>query len=131
MSDSPILSVKTIIQYPQQAQVGRTYVMTIDLQSDEGYEWGYDEEEYPIYCTVDSDIFSSKVVGEPTIIMHRFGGSYGAAKFLLTALPKAGKGEIRVGLINAWGVTVKILKVKQLEIIEAPPLVNNSRSSRG
>jgi hypothetical protein len=128
MSDSPILSVKTIIQYPQQAQVGRTYVMKIDLQSDEGYEWGYDEEEYPIYCTVDSDIFSSKVVGEPTIIMHRFGGSYGAAKFLLTALPKAGRGEIRVGLINAWGVTVKILKVKQLEILEAPPLVNNNPS---
>jgi SEFIR domain/NB-ARC domain len=128
MSDSPILSVKTIIQYPQQAQVGRTYVMMIDLQSDEGYEWGYDEEEYPIYCTVDSDIFSSKVVGEPTIIMHRFGGSYGAVKFLLTALPKVGRGEIRVGLINAWGVTVKILKVKQLEIIEAPPLVNNNYS---
>ncbi len=122
MSDSPILSVSPIITYPRQAQVGKTYLMTIDLQPDEGYEWKFKEEEYPIYCTLESDIFSSKVVGEPIILMHRFGGSYGAARFLMTALPKVGQGEIKIGLINAWGVTVKVLKVEKIAILAAPIL---------
>jgi formylglycine-generating enzyme required for sulfatase activity/GTPase SAR1 family protein len=119
MSDSPILSFSPIINYPRQAQIGKTYLMTIDLQPDEGYEWKFKEEEYPIYCTVDSDIFTSKVVGEPIILMHRFGGSYGAARFLMTALPKVGRGEIKVCLINAWGVTVKVLEVTQIDILES------------
>jgi formylglycine-generating enzyme required for sulfatase activity/nucleoside phosphorylase/tetratricopeptide (TPR) repeat protein len=117
MSDSPILSVKPIINYPRQVQVGETYWMTIDLQPDKGYEWKVKEEEYPVYCTVDSDIFTSKVVGEPIILMHRFGGSYGAARFLMTALPKVGQGEIKVCLINAWGVTVKVLKVDRIQLV--------------
>jgi hypothetical protein len=122
MSDSSILSVEPIIHYPRQAQVGKTYLMTIDLQPDKGYEWKINEEEYPIYCTVDSDIFTSKVVGEPIILMHRFGGSYGAARFLMTALPKLGQGEIKICLINAWGATVKVLKVEKIAILAAPIL---------
>jgi TIR domain/AAA ATPase domain len=118
MSDLPILSVSPIINYPRQAQVGKTYLMTIDLQADEGYEWTFREEEYPVYCTVKSDIFISKVLGEPIILMHRFGGSYKAARFRLTALPKVGYGEIEVSLINAWGTRVKVLKITQIEILE-------------
>jgi tetratricopeptide (TPR) repeat protein len=117
MSDSPILSFSPIINYPRQAQVGETYLITIDLQPNEGYEWKFKEEEYPVYCTVDSDIFTSKVVGEPIILMHRFGGSYGAARFSMTALPKVGQGEIKVCLINAWGVTVKVLKVDRIQLV--------------
>ena len=43
------LAVKPIIHYPREAQVGKTYLMTIDLQPEEGFEWQYEEEEYPIY----------------------------------------------------------------------------------
>jgi hypothetical protein len=80
MSDLKTLSVKPIVHYPCVAQVGKTYLMTIDLQVEEGFEWRYEEEEYPIYCSVDSDLFSSKPVGEPVIVLHRFGGSYGEAE---------------------------------------------------
>jgi hypothetical protein len=79
---SRAIAVKPIITYPREAQVGKTYLMTIDLQPEEGFEWQYEEEEYPIYCTVDSNLFSSKPVGEPVVVLHRFGGSYGEAKFL-------------------------------------------------
>lgn len=75
MSDHSLsLAVKPIIRYPREAQVGKTYLMTIDLQSEEGFEWQYEEEEYPVYCKVDSELFSSKSVGEPVVVLHRFGG---------------------------------------------------------
>jgi SEFIR domain/NB-ARC domain len=120
MSDSPIISVKPIIHYPRQAQVGKTYVMTVDLQTDEGFDWKYEEEEYPIYCVVESDSFKSKAVGEPTIVVHRFGGTYGAARFLLTTLDNVGESEIKIGLINAWGVSIKVLnsRVKIVALVE-------------
>jgi hypothetical protein len=113
MSDSRILSVKPIIHYPRVAQVGKTYLMTIDLEVEEGSEWQYEEEEYPIYCTVDSEIFNSKPVSEPVVVLHRFGGAYATAKFILQAsshLPKVylntvqKSPNITVRLTNRWGV---------------------------
>jgi ribosome biogenesis GTPase A len=108
---SRAIAVKPIITYPSEAQVGKTYLMTIDLQPEENFEWQYDEEEYPIYCTVDSNLFSSKPVGEPVVVLHRFGGSYGEAKFLLTATDEVTEGEVSITLVNAWGLSIKTIKV--------------------
>lgn len=112
MNDQSLsLAVKPIITYPLEAQVGKTYLMTIDLQPEEGFEWQYREEEYPIYCSVDSVLFISKPVGEPVIVLHRFGGSYGEAKFLLTTILETEKGEINISFINKWGIPTKVLKL--------------------
>jgi NB-ARC domain len=118
MSDSRILSVKPIIHYPRVAQVGKTYLMTIDLEVEAGAEWQYEEEEYPIYCTVDSELFSSKPMGEPVVVLHRFGGSYGASKFLLesSALPQ--QGTIRIVLVNRYGVPIKSLNLENIRLLE-------------
>lgn len=112
------LSVQPIICYPRQAEVGKTYLMTIDLQPSSD-EWPYEEEEYPIYCMLDtSPLFSCQPLGEPSVVLHRFGGSYGAAEFLLTAAPKESKGEITVTLVNNWGVPIRVLNLDQISIIE-------------
>jgi tRNA synthetases class I (W and Y) len=108
------LAVKPIIHYPREAQVGKTYLMTIDLQPEEGFEWQYEEEEYPIYCKVDSELFSSKPVGEPVVVLHRFGGSYGKAKFLLTASLVKQEGYSHVTLINRWGVSIQTLSLSSI-----------------
>jgi tetratricopeptide (TPR) repeat protein len=121
MSDSRILSVKPIIHYPRVAQVGKTYLMTIDLEVEMGAEWQYEEEEYPIYCTVDSELFSSKPVGEPVVVLHRFGGSYGEARFLLVADSEVKQGSLKIILINAWGVQFKVLNLDQIELIAERP----------
>ncbi|PSB33714.1 NACHT domain-containing protein [Stenomitos frigidus] len=120
MTDQSLsLAVKPIITYPREAQVGKTYLMTIDLHPDEGFEWQYEEEDYPIYCSVDSDLFSSKPVGEPVVILHRFGGSYGEAKFLLTAAHEEARGTIRIALVNARGVTVRNLSLTNVKTIQS------------
>lgn len=118
MIEQPSLfAVKPIITYPREAQVGKTYLMTIDLQPEEGFKWQYEEEEYPVYCKVDSEIFSSKPIGEPVVVLHRFGGNYGEAKFLLTAALEAGQGDISIILINAWGVPLKVVGLEQIQLL--------------
>jgi tetratricopeptide (TPR) repeat protein len=110
------LSVQPVVSYPREAQVGKTYLMTIDLKPS-GDEWPYEEEEYSIYCMLDtSPLFSSKPVGEPAVVLHRFGGTYGAAKFLLTAAQEEVKGDIKVTLVNGWGVPVKVLSLEDIQV---------------
>lgn len=113
------IAVKPIIKYPREAQVGKTYLMTIDLQLEEEFEWQYEEEEYPIYCSIDSNLFESKPVGEPVIVLHRFGGSYGEAKFSLTAIHV--EGDVKVTLTNRWGIPFKTFSL--------PSVVYNNKVS--
>ena len=117
--DKPSIPIKPVISYPHQAEVGKTYLMTVDLeQTDDFHQWHYEEEEYPIYCIVDTDfLFKSKPVGEPIILLHRFGGSYGAAKFLLTAAQEEMEGEIRITLKNGWGVPIERLTLNNIQIV--------------
>lgn len=111
------LSIQPVISYPREAQVGKTYLMTIDLQPSGDSEWLYEDEEYPIYCMLEtSPLFSSKPVGEPAVVLHRFGGSYGAAQFLLTATQEEMEGEIKVTLVNGWGVPIKVLCLNDIKI---------------
>jgi len=130
---SRAIAVKPIITYPREAQVGKTYLMTIELQPDENFEWQYEEEEYPVYCSVNSDLFSSKPVGEPVIVLHRFGGTYGFTKFLLTAIIEE-EGEIEVTLINRWGMPVRVLHLSQIKVkgftSEPEAMTDSPRGSR-
>jgi hypothetical protein len=129
MSNS-IVSVKPVIYYPRKAEVGKTYLMTIDLQPEDGYDWQnnwhYEKEEYPVSCAVESELFESKSIGAPVVVIHCFGGSYGAAKFLLKAGIEAKHGKIEVALINAWGVTFRILEVDNIELVTS--LISDSRT---
>ena len=119
MSEQPLLpiAVQPVVSYPHEAEVGKTYLMTIDLQVVEGSEWQFEEEEYPIYCMVDSEpLFKCKAVGEPAIVLHRFGGSYGSARFALIA-DQESQGEITITMINGWGLPVKQISLKNLRSI--------------
>ncbi len=119
------ISIQPIINYPRAAKVGKTYLMEIDIKQTGDFDkWNYEEEEYPIYCRVDTysqgdttPLFKIKIIGEPAVILHRFGGTYGAAKFLLTAAQKEMKGEIRVTLVNGWGVPLKRLRLEDVAVV--------------
>ncbi|MBD2519819.1 hypothetical protein H6G93_33725 [Nostoc sp. FACHB-973] len=100
--------------------------MTIDLQSSED-EWPYEEEEYPIYCMLDtSPLFSCQPLGESAVVLHRFGGSYGAAEFLLTAAQEEMQGEITVTLVNGWGVPIRVLSLGKISVTQ---VVTDSRET--
>lgn len=148
VNQSRRFAIRPVVHYPSQVQVGKTYLMTVNLFSEKEFEWRFEEEEYSVYCQVDSEVFKVEPVDEPVIVLHRFGGSYGEAQFLVTPtthpntrhragvrhdvaqlLPTphipdtqhtvdAQQGIIRVLLINAWGVPIKALNLDPIEITE-------------
>lgn len=131
MNDTLPLSIQPVISYPKEAEVGKTYLMEIDLQMPEsGFEWQYEEEEYLIYCMVNAgNLFTVRTVGEPAIVLHRFGGTYGNAKFLLEADIEEKSGSISVVFVNQWGTPIKSVNcgVTLQESILSPTLpIENS-----
>jgi len=105
------ITIEPIINYPRVAEVGKTYLMTVDLRPVvENAKWPYDEEEYTVYCMVDSEpLFHNEPLGESAVVLHRFGGSYGAANFLLNANQKEMIGSIQIHLANEWGLPLESL----------------------
>lgn len=98
------LLIKPVIHYPRVAQVGKTYLMTIDIQTEEIFSW--QEEECLIYCCVSSNSFKINPVSEPIVILHRLGNSYGESKFLLEAMHECSECTINISLNNQWGVSI-------------------------
>ena len=111
MAETSTLSVKPIIHYPREAQVGKTYLMTVDLQPKNDFDWQYEEEEYEIYCSVSSETCTCKSIGEPIITLHRFGGTYGEARFLFLALQEE-ESSLQVTLTNRWGISIQTIELK-------------------
>ena len=105
--ETEVLSVEPIISYPREAEIGKSYLLSIDfrplLTSEE--KWPLESEECTIYCLLSAEsLFSYRALGEPAVVIHRFGGSYGPARFLLTASDDEQEGKIHITLVNSWGV---------------------------
>src|SRR5690606_27023217 len=112
------ITIQPIISYPREAEVGKTYLMTVDIQTVSGEEyWPYQSEELELYCTVDSEpVFTTNPFGEPTIILNRFGGSYGPASFILTASSKEIEGNLRVNFVNGQGLLVYQVELPDIRV---------------
>jgi len=108
-------SVEPIISFPPEAVVGQTYLITVDLRATTG--WPFPEEEYPVYCIVDGGArFTSQAVGAGAVVLHRFGGTYGPAQFLVKVEAQPGAWPLLINLLSGWGaplgrvpVTIKVV----------------------
>lgn len=125
-----LFAITPVIHYPREMQVGKTYLMTIDLKSEEGFEWQYEEEEYPIYCKAIGEQFNIRPIGDPCIVLHRFGGSYGEAKILITALQPKIACQIRVNLTNRWGISIKQIILDSIKAVQILPSISAKQSIR-
>jgi hypothetical protein len=124
--DFPTIRLRPIISYPRRAQAGKSYLMTIDLQLEApGAPWPFPEEEYAISCILDTQPFFSyePLEGrEPAIVLHRFGGSYGPAQYMLTAAPhKLPKGAISITFTNPYGIPIAYTELECEVSREAQP----------
>ncbi|MBF8271849.1 MAG: protein of unknown function DUF323 [Magnetococcales bacterium] len=105
---NPHIDLVPIITCPSTATVGKRYLLSVDFRwkkSEGTDEWPFKTEEYPLTILVDAfPLFDSNPLGEPVVVIHRHGGSYGEARFLLTAANKPVKGNITLRLVadNGW-----------------------------
>lgn len=108
----PDLSVVPVVAYPKVAERGRSYLMTVDMASPPDQVWSVPEEEIEIGFVIDgSPLYTSRPLGTPSVIVHRFGGTYGAARFVLTAGDTVGEGPITLTILNPSGLPAKALRL--------------------
>ncbi len=121
MSDgkSSQIAIRPVISYPHRAELGRAYLMTIDLQLvGNGETLPANEEEWVFHCLLSSSpMFVNEPLGEPAVVLHRFGGTYGPARFMLTAANELGVGAIQVTLVNDWGMPVASYSLDGIEVV--------------
>ena len=121
---APELFVEPILQYPRLAAVGTGFLLTVDLKPQQyGESWAYSElEEIPIRCIINSGtLFRVEFLGEPVLIVHRYGGTYSPVRFLLTPEPSSlsKSGKVRITLANRFGVPMTVLETDAIVVQES------------
>ena len=111
------IKLKPIISYPCEAEVGESYLMAIDLQLETpNATWPFPEEEYVISFLLNTaPFFSYQPLKscEPSLVLHRFGGTYGPAQFLLTAAPyEIARGRISIIFVNRNGIPLASVELE-------------------
>ncbi|HYR09485.1 MAG TPA: Clp protease N-terminal domain-containing protein, partial [Longimicrobium sp.] len=122
MPDGPAgLEVVPVLSYPRQAEAGRTYLMTVDLRPSGAASWGAGPAEEVLFrCVLNAyPLFRCEAVGDPSLVCHRFGGTYGPARFLLTAADAEVEGTLRLTLANEWGVPVALYESDPIQVRKA------------
>jgi type I restriction enzyme R subunit len=115
---SQSIKLKPIINYPREAQAGQTYLMSIDVQlASADAPWPYPDEEYPISFILNMQPYFryEALNGEDRagVVLHRFGGTYGPAHYLLTASKQpVSPGHISITFINRWGLPITYLELE-------------------
>lgn len=129
------LTVEPILQYPSMAIAGTPFLLTIDLKPQQfDASWPYPNlEEIPVHCVVSpGSLFYLEFLGEPLLIVHRYGGTYGPARFLLkSSIEHLGKrGRVRITLANSYGTPITSLETGEIEVVAsgAPDFVNFAES---
>ncbi|MEU5367346.1 toll/interleukin-1 receptor domain-containing protein, partial [Streptomyces sp. NPDC005925] len=112
-SQHPLL-IEPVVAWPRQADADRDYLVTVDLRgplpAPDGTPapWPYDAEEFTFTVALDgSPHFSCAAFGEPSVVLHRFGGTYGPARFRVTAGTEPGPASLWLTVSNQWGVPVR------------------------
>jgi hypothetical protein len=129
------ITIEPVISYPREAEPSKTYLMSVDLRFPLGQEeWPYDEEEYEIYCLLDTaPLFNNRELGEAVVVLHRFGGTYGPSCFLLTANQhemREPTGFITLTLANRLGLPLHVFKLDRIRISSQPAPSNTDKAAQ-
>ncbi|TCO59852.1 ATP-binding protein [Actinocrispum wychmicini] len=109
-----VVRLRPVVSWPRQVTPGQRYLITVDVEQDEtADDWPYDQEEYPIGCVLDGrPALDVQSVGDTTIVVHRFGGTYGPAKFVAQAQEElTGQCLLSLTLVTAGGVPFRTLEL--------------------
>ncbi|MEV0753731.1 hypothetical protein [Streptosporangium sp. NPDC050280] len=105
----PTIQLEPLVSWPRTMTVGQEYLVTVDLRlARPGDEWPYREEEFVFSCMLDGgERIAVESVDDISVILHRFGGTYGPARFVVTARGEAGDHRLRLSLSTQRGATVR------------------------
>jgi hypothetical protein len=115
------LPIEPVVSWPREAEIGRSYLVTIDLRCPQrSEEWAYEEEELRFGFSLDgAPHFTCEALSDPSVVLHRFGGTYGPARFVVATGPAVGPGSLWLTISNRWGFPVRTVKLPA-EVVTGP-----------
>ncbi|MFF3885278.1 FxSxx-COOH system tetratricopeptide repeat protein [Streptomyces sp. NPDC001914] len=123
-SDGLPLLVEPVVAWPRRAETHRDYLVTVDLRgplpSGEA-GWPYPDEEFTFTVALDgSPHFVCTALDDPSVVLHRFGGTYGPAAFRVSTGSLPGSAALWLTVSNQWGVPIRKAELRA-EIWEREP----------
>jgi hypothetical protein len=78
------VGLQPVVTWPRHVEVGGQYVVLADLILSDPDSWPYTREEMVIGCVLEGGAaFSVEALGGTSLVLHRFGGTYGSVRFLV------------------------------------------------
>ncbi|UPZ28979.1 FxSxx-COOH system tetratricopeptide repeat protein [Streptomyces sp. LRE541] len=112
--DDHTLLIEPVVAWPREAETQCEYLVTVDLRGplteDGGAagRWPYPDEEFTFTVTLDgSPYFVCAALDEPSVVLHRFGGTYGSVRFRVSTGRATGHASMWLTVNNQWGVPVR------------------------
>ncbi|MEN3281413.1 MAG: 5-methylthioadenosine/S-adenosylhomocysteine deaminase [Solirubrobacteraceae bacterium] len=112
-------NVRPVVSWPRRANAGERYLLTVDLEpAHADSPWPYEDEDVVVHCIVDAlPFFDTEPLDDSTVVLHRFGGSYGPARYVLTAAERPMQGAIHLALVNEGGVPIGAYRLDGVDIV--------------
>ncbi|MFI9035199.1 FxSxx-COOH system tetratricopeptide repeat protein [Streptomyces sp. NPDC053726] len=109
------LLIEPVVSRPHEAEAGCAYLVTVDLRGplgpqgeDDCEAWPYQDEELTFTVALDGGPhFVCEVLDDPALVLHRYGGTYGPARFVVTAGRVTGPAGLWLTITNQWGMPVR------------------------
>ncbi|GGW50220.1 caspase family protein [Streptomyces xantholiticus] len=113
--------VQPLVTWPRTVIGGRPFVVSVDLALVDGgqEEWPFEGEEAEFTCIVDGAFhFRVEAVHDASVVLHRFGGSYGPATFMVVPHRTTGRHALRLTSLTSRGIVMGSVELP-VEIREA------------
>ena len=102
------VGIRPVVTWPRRASRDGRYVVVADVILAEPGDWPYQREEFVIGCVLEGgSAFSVEALGSTSLVLHRFGGTYGPVRFLVRAErdpAPSGVDELRLTFLTEGGV---------------------------
>ncbi|MFF1919558.1 FxSxx-COOH system tetratricopeptide repeat protein [Streptomyces sp. NPDC058221] len=127
------LLIEPVVGWLHEVGPGAVQCVGVDLRGplnarneEDSEAWPYEEEELAFSVSLDgAPHFVCEVLDDPGLVLHRFGGTYGPARFLVTAGTATGPAVLRLTISNQWGAPVRRAelpcRIKEPAGPQAPP----------
>ncbi|MFF1810741.1 caspase family protein [Streptomyces sp. NPDC058251] len=106
--------VEPRVTWPRSVVSGEPFLVSVDLAlvDDASKPWPFEGEEIEFTCVLGgARHFQVEAVHDGSVVLHRFGGSYGPAQFMVTARRTPGRHALRLTPLTSHGIVMGTVEV--------------------
>jgi vWA-MoxR associated protein C-terminal domain len=105
------LRIEPVVGWPRRMTCDTPYLLEVDLRLAEPPSWPFPQEEFGFSCMADGGRYLVvETMGATHLVLHRFGGTYGPVRFVLTAR-RAGEHAVWLTITTYRGAIVRVLRL--------------------